>query len=75
MDDNVDWSSLTEEFFMRKLTQFLFSPRGARYKTQFKFSSSLECGSGSSDPRVLVSQVDRNIIKKWNDYTCIEKRA
>ena len=55
-DDQVDWGALTEEFFMGKLTQFLFSPRGARYKTQFKFSSALECGSGS--PRVLVSQVN-----------------
>ena len=57
-DHQVDWASITEEFFMEKLTQFLFSPRGARYKTQFKFSSSLECGSGSDSPRVLVSQIN-----------------
>ena len=28
--DEVDWAGLSEEFFMRKLTQFLFSPRGAK---------------------------------------------
>ena len=44
-DSEVDWTRLSEDFFMEKLTQFLFSPRGAKYKNQFKFSSSLECGS------------------------------
>lgn len=61
-DKEVDWTRLSEEFFMEKLIQFLFSPRGAKYKNQFKFSSSLECGSGTRDnvsrPRVLVSQIN-----------------
>ena len=57
----VDWRNLNEDFFMEKLTQFLFSPGGAKYKNQFKFSSSLECGSRGknvSRPRVLVSQIN-----------------
>ena len=59
--DHVEWDNLQEEFFMRKLTQFLFSPRGAKYKNQFKFSDSLECGGGTDGnnvSKVLVSQIN-----------------
>ena len=63
--ETVEWERLQEDFFMRKLTQFLFSPRGAKYKNQFKFSGSLECGGGSDGnvsrgnmTRVLVSQIN-----------------
>ena len=38
----------------------------SRYKNQFKFTSSLHCGGedggGGGAPRVLVSQVNDNII-------------
>ena len=56
--NSVDWDSLEEEFFMKTLTQFLFSPQGAKYKNQFKFSKPLECGSSESTPRILVSQIN-----------------
>ena len=52
----VDWDNMSEEAFLGNLTQFLFSPRGARYKNQLKFSSSLECGAKS--PHILVSTVN-----------------
>ena len=52
----VDWDNISEESFMRNLTQFLFSPRGARYKNQLKFSSGLQCGAQS--PHILVSTIN-----------------
>ena len=52
----VDWDNISEESFLSNLTQFLFSPRGARYKNQLKFSSALECGARS--PHILVSTIN-----------------
>lgn len=52
----VDWDHISDEDFKRNLTQFLFSPRGARYKNQFKFSSELLCGDLSPD--ILVSTIN-----------------
>ena len=52
----MDWDDISEESFMRNLTQFLFSPRGARYKNQLKFSSGLQCGGQS--PHILVSTIN-----------------
>lgn len=52
----VRWDNITEEYFLEKLTQFLFSPRGAKYKNQFKFSSKLSCGKLA--PSVLVSSIN-----------------
>ena len=52
----VDWDNVSEQDFKRNLTQFLFSPRGARYKNQFKFSSDLLCGDQSPD--ILVSTIN-----------------
>ena len=54
----VEWESIEEEFFMKTLTQFLFSPVGAKYKNQFKFSQPLECGDLTSLPKILVSQIN-----------------
>eukprot|EP00092_Neocalanus_flemingeri_P040503 GFUD01044108.1.p1 GENE.GFUD01044108.1~~GFUD01044108.1.p1 ORF type:complete len:1044 (-),score=198.42 GFUD01044108.1:97-3228(-) len=54
--EEVDWENITEEYFLKKLTQFLYSPRGAKYKNQFKFSSNLECGQLA--PSVLVSSIN-----------------
>ena len=54
--EDVDWENITEEYFLQKLTQFLYSPRGAKYKTQFKFSSNLHCGDLA--PSVLVSSIN-----------------
>ena len=51
-----DWSNITEQFFSARLTQFLFSPRGAKYKTQFKFAEpGLQCGVTA--PPILVSYI------------------
>jgi len=54
--EEVDWENISEEYFLKKLTQFLYSPRGAKYKTQFKFSNQLECGQLA--PSVLVSSIN-----------------
>ena len=54
----VAWESIEEEFFMKTLTQFLFSTNGAKYKNQFKFSQPLECGDSTALPRILVSQIN-----------------
>ena len=48
---NVDHS----EFYSR-LTQFLFSPSGSKYRTNFHFKSNITCGQDS--PSVLVSMRD-----------------
>jgi len=54
--ETVDWENISEDYFLQKLTQFLYSPRGAKYKTQFKFSSNLQCGQLA--PSVLVSSIN-----------------
>jgi len=41
-----------ETYFRGKLTQFLFSPRGAIYQPYFWFSSPLECGQPAPDIRL-----------------------
>ena len=49
------WKGMTEKEFRGKLSQFLFSPSGAKYKPQFKFSGELQCGKDS--PPVIVSTI------------------
>ena len=51
--DEVD--SMNDDFFNEKLTQYLFSPSGGRYRHLFEFvnETSLECGK--SAPKVIVS--------------------
>ena len=51
-----DWSSLDEDMFHEKLSHFLFSPMGAKYRIMFKFEGDLVCGEPA--PRVLVSCLD-----------------
>jgi len=46
---------LNETQFHNKLTQFLFSPRGGKYRGQFKFESDLVCGKKSSN--ILLSDI------------------
>jgi len=40
---------LEEGYFRNKLTQFLFSPKGAIYQANFWFADKLECGSPAPD--------------------------
>jgi len=46
---------LNETEFHLKLTQFLFSPRGGKYRQQFKFESDPICGKMSS--KILLSDI------------------
>ena len=55
-DPDFDWADLSEEMFQEKLSHFLFSPLGAKYRIMFKFSSDLECGVAA--PRVLLSCIE-----------------
>ena len=44
--DHSSWRNIaTENDFSLVLSSFLFSPRGARYKTSFKFSAELRCNA------------------------------
>jgi len=53
--ESVDWDNIEENFFRSKLSQFLFSPPGAKYRLNFKFADELKCGQPA--PRILVSTV------------------
>ena len=46
---------LNESEFHSKLTQFLFSPRGGKYRPQFKFEEDPVCGEKA--PKILLSDV------------------
>lgn len=49
LTDNV-----TEDAFSKYLSQFLWSPNGARFQKNFKFDGKFECGKPS--PPVIVSR-------------------
>ena len=51
---------LNESMFHAKLTQFLFSPRGGKYRPQFKFETDPVCGKSAT--KVLLS--DFNFVHK-----------
>jgi len=53
---DFQWSSLNRESFQERLSHFLFSPTGAKYRPMFKFDGTLVCGQPA--PTVLVSSVD-----------------
>ena len=46
---------LPEEEFNLKLTQFLYSPSGSKYRFLFKYKDDIICGK--SAPEVLVSKI------------------
>ena len=46
---------MEEDDFNERLTRFLFSPNGSRYRNNFKFSGNLICGEPA--PPILVSTV------------------
>ena len=50
---SFDWTDLDDNLFHEKLSHFLFSPSGAKYRIMFKFAEALECGEPA--PRVLVT--------------------
>ena len=52
---DFDHQVLNKSVFNEVLTQFLFSPKGGRYRQQFKFKNDLECGDLASD--MLLSQI------------------
>ncbi len=54
LERNQEIDDISSEFFHEKLTQYLYSPSGGRYRHLFKFENDtlLECGQ--SAPKVLV---------------------
>ena len=40
---------LAEDSFQAKLSQFMFSPRGGKYRQSFSFNGTLECGQPAPD--------------------------
>ena len=50
-----DVDILDNTLFSSSLTQFLYSPTGAKYRTGFKFSEDLKCGNSS--PEILLSEI------------------
>jgi len=49
VDRNISIESLNQSIFRKTLTQFLFSPPGARYREAFEFKSDLVCGIEAPD--------------------------
>ena len=45
----------TDKYFYHKLTQFLFSPAGAKYREQFRFKTNIQCGY-SAAPIILTGK-------------------
>ena len=44
---------LSEEDFDFRLTQFLYSPKGSRYRPLFRYKEEIQCGKNAPD--ILVS--------------------
>ena len=49
---SVTDANVTQEFFDARLTQFLFSPTGAKFMDKFVFDGDIKCGQPA--PKVLV---------------------
>ena len=43
---------ICEAFFKEKLTQFLFSPSGAKFMREFVFDGTIKCGEPAPDVSV-----------------------
>ena len=54
----------TGKYFNHKLTQFLFSPAGARYRDKFRFETELQCGFSS--PKIELTDFSFS-HKNFND--------
>lgn len=52
--------NMSQEFFQEKLTQFIVSPGGARFRNQFNFDGDLSCGVAA--PKVMVSKPTTTIF-------------
>ena len=48
-------ANVTKEFFQEKLTQYLFSPKGAIYMNQFNFEGEIRCGQPAPEIQVCKS--------------------
>ena len=54
MDDVINLSS---NEFHERLTQYLYSPMGAKFRHQFKFENFTDLICGTVSPKVIVSLV------------------
>ena len=52
--------NLSEEEFSEKISLFLYSPKGAQYRDQFKFNGTLACKDPA--PPILVRLVSLNVL-------------
>ena len=51
-DDQLPAYPMSEAFFREKLTQFLFSPSGAKFMREFVFNGTIKCGEPAPDVSV-----------------------
>ena len=59
IEEKLPGATMNESFFSEKLAQFLFSPKGGKYRGRFEFDDDdgeLTCGSPA--PKVLLSQIN-----------------
>ena len=55
-EDGASVNDLTKEQFSNRLTQFLFSPKGARYRMLFRFNDTLTCGQPSPEVQMFTME-------------------
>ena len=51
-DHQLPEYAMSEAFFKDKLTQFLFSPSGAKFMKEFVFNGTIKCGEPAPDVEV-----------------------
>ena len=55
--DKVNVNDLDEELFKTRLTQFLFSPNGSRFRMLFRFDGNMKCGIPAPEIQVCFSHL------------------
>ena len=55
VDSLEEMDSMSNDFFNEKLTQYLFSPSGGKYRHLFEFANDTKLECGKSAPKIIVS--------------------
>ena len=63
--ETPDWRNITDEYFQSKLSQFLFSPVGAKYRLNFLFEGELECGKPAPRWVILSFLSFKDVVHEW----------
>ena len=58
--------NISDSFFRQKLTQYLFSPQGAKFKDWFQFENGDKPVCGEEAPIVKVNSMQSQRIFDWN---------